>query len=103
MSHVESEAGAVNYIPVPLMSQDYPHADPCYGADPYMVNFDHYDSYVGYAAQPDYPPPHNAYAPDTHSPHSPHSPSEHSRTTPPHGELLINLLNHIQYISKEFH
>ncbi|XP_034941607.1 catenin delta-2 isoform X2 [Chelonus insularis] len=87
VSHVESEAGAVNYIPVPMMSQEYPHADPCYAADPYMVNFDHYDSYVGYATQPDYPPPHSAYAPDSRSPHSPHSPSEHSRTTPPHEYL----------------
>lgn len=80
---MESEAGAVNYIPVPLMSQEYPHADPCYAADPYMVNFDHYDSYVGYATQPEYPVAHGGYVPDSHSPHSPRSPSDHSRTSPP--------------------
>ncbi|XP_044014863.1 catenin delta-2 isoform X4 [Aphidius gifuensis] len=84
VSHIESEAGAVNYIPVPIMSQDYSHGDPCYAADPYMVNFDHYDSYVGYATQQEYPVGHGVYAPDSHSPHSPHSPSEHNRTTPPH-------------------
>ncbi|XP_063986606.1 catenin delta-2 isoform X1 [Diachasmimorpha longicaudata] len=87
VSHIEPEAGAVNYIPVPLMSQEYPHGDPCYAADPYMVNFDHYDPYVGYATQAEYPAPHAAYAQDSHSPHSPHSPSDHSRTTPPHEYL----------------
>ncbi|XP_074115371.1 adherens junction protein p120 isoform X1 [Cotesia typhae] len=83
VSHVASEAGGVNYIPVPLMSQDYSHGNPCYAADPYMVNFEHYDPYVGYNSQSDYPP-HSTYASDSRSPHSPHSPSEHSRTTPPH-------------------
>ncbi|XP_011315329.1 catenin delta-2 isoform X2 [Fopius arisanus] len=87
VSHIEPEAGAVNYIPMPLMSQEYPHGDPCYAADPYMVNFDHYDPYVGYATQAEYPAPHAAYAQDSHSPHSPHSPSDHSRTTPPHEYL----------------
>lgn len=95
VSHVASEAGGVNYIPVPLMSQDYSHGNPCYAADPYMVNFEHYDPYVGYNSQSDYPP-HSTYASDSRSPHSPHSPSEHSRTTPPHGKVIkYNIILHI--------
>jgi hypothetical protein len=85
VSHMEPDPGAVSYMSVPLMSQDYQHADPRYPADPYMVSFDHYDPYLGYPPQPGYPGPHGIYMPRSHSPHSPHSPSEHSRASPPHG------------------
>lgn len=85
VSHMEPDPAAVNYMSVPLMSQDYQHADPRYAADPYMVSFDHYDPYLGYPPQPGYPGPHGIYMPRSHSPHSPHSPSEHSRASPPHG------------------
>ncbi|XP_036143037.1 catenin delta-2 isoform X1 [Monomorium pharaonis] len=84
VSHMEPDPGAVSYMSVPLMSQDYQHADPRYPADPYMVSFDHYDPYLGYPPQPGYPGPHGIYMPRSHSPHSPHSPSEHSRASPPH-------------------
>ncbi|XP_020295406.1 catenin delta-2 isoform X2 [Pseudomyrmex gracilis] len=84
VSHMEPDPGAVSYMSVPLMSQEYQHADPRYSADPYMVSFDHYDPYLGYPPQPGYPGSHGIYMPRSHSPHSPHSPSEHSRASPPH-------------------
>lgn len=87
VSHMEPDPGAVSYMSVPLMSQEYQHADPRYPADPYMVSFDHYDPYLGYPPQPGYPGPHGIYMPRSHSPHSPHSPSEHSRASPPHEYL----------------
>ncbi|XP_024942623.1 catenin delta-2 isoform X2 [Cephus cinctus] len=88
VSHMEPDPGAVSYMSVPLMSQDYQHADPCYAADPYMVSFDHYDPYLGYPPQPGWVPgPHGIYMPRPHSPHSPHSPSEHSHASPPHEYL----------------
>ncbi|KAJ8687200.1 hypothetical protein QAD02_022994 [Eretmocerus hayati] len=61
VSHMEPDPGAVSYVSMPLMSQDYQHADPHYAADPYMVNFDHYDPYLGYPPQPGYriPGPHD--------------------------------------------
>ncbi|XP_032456740.1 catenin delta-2 isoform X20 [Nasonia vitripennis] len=58
VSHMEPDPGAVSYVSMPLMSQDYQHADPRYAADPYVVNYDHYDPYLGYAPQPGYPGPH---------------------------------------------
>ncbi|XP_014235898.1 catenin delta-2 isoform X1 [Trichogramma pretiosum] len=105
VSHMEPDPGVVNYVTMPLMSQgDYHHqaaGDPRYGvaADPYMVNFDHYDPYsMGYPPQPGYPAPHGTYhqAPTPtssnppHSPRSPHpTPSEHSRASPltPHDQI----------------
>ncbi|XP_032456741.1 catenin delta-2 isoform X21 [Nasonia vitripennis] len=59
VSHMEPDPGAVSYVSMPLMSQDYQHADPRYAADPYVVNYDHYDPYLGYAPQPGYPGPHD--------------------------------------------
>jgi hypothetical protein len=85
---MEPDPGAVNYVSMPLMTQDYQHADPRYAADPYMVNFDHFDPYMGCPPQPGYSGPHGIYMPRPHSPHSPHSPSEHSRASPPHGTLF---------------
>lgn len=85
VSHMEPDPGAVSYVSMPLMAQDYQHpVDPRgYAADPYMVNFDHYDPYLGYPPQPGYPGgPHGIYMNRTHSP--PHSPSEHSRASPSH-------------------
>ncbi|XP_023248660.1 catenin delta-2 [Copidosoma floridanum] len=87
VSHMEPDPGAVNYVSMPLMSQDYQHPDPRYAADPYMVNFDHYDHYMGYPPQPGYPGPHGIYMPRPHSPYSPHSPSERSRASPPHDQI----------------
>ncbi|XP_012146378.1 adherens junction protein p120 isoform X5 [Megachile rotundata] len=87
VSHMEPDPGAVSYMSVPLMSQDYQHADPRYPTDSYMVGFDHYEQYLGYPPQPGYPGPHGIYMPRSHSPHSPHSPSEHSRASPPHEYL----------------
>ena len=85
---MDPDPGVGSYISVPLMSQEYQHADPRYATDPYMVSFDHYDPYLGYPPQPGYPGPHGIYMPRSHSPHSPHSPSEHSRASPtPHGKL----------------
>lgn len=85
VSHMEPDTGAVSYMSMPLMSQEYQHGDSRYPADPYMVSFDHYDSSLGYPTQPGYPGSHGIYMPQSHSPHSPHSPSEHSRASPPHG------------------
>ncbi|XP_034175769.1 adherens junction protein p120 isoform X2 [Osmia lignaria lignaria] len=87
VSHMEPDPGAVSYMSVPLMSQDYQHADPRYPTDSYMVGFEHYEPYLGYPPQPGYPGPHGIYMPRSHSPHSPHSPSEHSRASPPHEYL----------------
>ncbi|XP_026299678.1 catenin delta-2 isoform X10 [Apis mellifera] len=87
VSHMEPDPGAVSYMSVPLMSQDYQHADRRYPADSYMVGFEHYEPYLGYPPQPGYPGPHGIYMPRSHSPHSPHSPSEHSRASPPHEYL----------------
>ncbi|XP_058796166.1 catenin delta-2 isoform X4 [Phymastichus coffea] len=92
VSHMEPEPGAVSYVSVPLMSQDY-QADPRYvpAVDPYMVNFDQFDPYMGYPPQPGFMPggPHGIYMPArSHSPpRSPHSPSEHSRASPPHDQI----------------
>ncbi|XP_046743496.1 catenin delta-2 isoform X2 [Diprion similis] len=87
VSHMEPDTGAVSYMSVPLLPQDYQHADPRYQADPYMIGFDHYDGYLGYPSQPGYPGPHGLYMPRPHSPHSPHSPSEHSHASPTHEYL----------------
>ncbi|OAD54723.1 Replication factor C subunit 4 [Eufriesea mexicana] len=87
VSHMEPDPGAVSYMSVPLMPQDYQHADRRYPADSYMVGYEHYESYLGYPPQPGYPGPHGIYMPRSHSPHSPHSPSEHSRASPPHEYL----------------
>lgn len=89
VSHMEPDPGAVSYMSVPLMSQDYQHADRRYPADSYMVGFEHYEPYLGYPPQPGYPGPHGIYMPRSHSPHSPHSPSEHSRASPPHGKTFF--------------
>ncbi|XP_026668600.1 catenin delta-2 isoform X1 [Ceratina calcarata] len=86
VSHMEPDPGAVSYMSVPLMSQDYQHADARYPAESYMVGFD-YEPYLGYPPQPGYPGSHGIYMPRSHSPHSPHSPSEHSRASPPHEYL----------------
>ncbi|XP_043284990.1 catenin delta-2 isoform X3 [Venturia canescens] len=83
VSHMEPDTGAVSYMSMPLMPQEYQHGDSRYPADPYMVSFDHYDSSLGYSAQPGYPGTHGMYMPQSHSPHSPHSPSDHSRASPP--------------------
>ncbi|XP_043466758.1 catenin delta-2 isoform X1 [Leptopilina heterotoma] len=88
VSHMDPDPGAVSYMSVPLMSQEYQHTDPRYAADPYMVSFDHYDPYLGYPPQPGYPGPHGIYMQRSHSPHSPHSPSEHSRASPTPHEYL---------------
>ncbi|XP_011493857.1 PREDICTED: catenin delta-2 isoform X2 [Ceratosolen solmsi marchali] len=87
VAHMEPDPGTVNYVSMPLMTQDYQHADPRYAADPYMVNFDHFDPYMGCPPQPGYAGPHGIYMPRPHSPHSPHSPSEHSRASPAHEYL----------------
>ena len=95
VSHMEPDPGAVSYMSVPLMSQDYQHADRRYPADSYMVGFEHYEPYLGYPPQPGYPGPHGIYMPRSHSPHSPHSPSEHSRASPPHGKSPIFIILHL--------
>ncbi|XP_011493892.1 PREDICTED: catenin delta-2 isoform X7 [Ceratosolen solmsi marchali] len=58
VAHMEPDPGTVNYVSMPLMTQDYQHADPRYAADPYMVNFDHFDPYMGCPPQPGYAGPH---------------------------------------------
>ena len=96
---MEPDPGTVNYVTMPLMAQDYQHADPRYAADPYMVNFDHYDPYMGYPPQPGYPGPHGIYnIPPSHSPQSPHCPSEHSRASPSHGMFLLLFFCHITFL-----
>lgn len=95
---MEPDPGAVSYMSVPLMSQDYQHADRRYPADSYMVGFEHYEPYLGYPPQPGYPGPHGIYMPRSHSPHSPHSPSEHSRASPPHGKASVYFFFYILHL-----
>lgn len=94
VSHMDPDPTAVSYVSMPLMSQDYQHSDPRYATDPYIVNFDQYDPYMGYPPQPGYPGPHGIYMPQSHHspPQSPHTPSEHSRVSPAHGMFLLLFL-----------